>query len=376
MKVMTVLGTRPEIIRLSVVIEQLDRHAEHVLVHTGQNFDARLDQIFFEELGVRAPDVNLGVRGDSFAEQVARLLERIEAEILRHRPDRLLILGDTNSGLSALIARRMGIPVFHMEAGNRCFDDRVPEEVNRRVIDHCSSVLMPYTNRSRDNLLREGIAGDRIYVTGNPIKQVLDRHTERIRQSRVLAQLGVERGRFFLVTLHRAENVDVEPRLRAFAAAFDQLARELDMPVICSLHPRTREKMRAFGVASAEQRVRFVEPLGLFDFVALEQSAFCILTDSGTVQEEACIFHTPVVTVRDVTERPETIECGSNVLSGCEPTMIVDAVKQVTMAAASWTPPAEYLATNVAETVCRIVLGFRLPDRAEEQWQSSKRRQT
>lgn len=376
MKVMTVLGTRPEIIRLSVVIEQLDRHAEHVLVHTGQNFDVRLNELFFEELGVRAPDVNLGVRGASFGEQIGQLLQRIESAILQYRPDRFLILGDTNSGLSALIARRMGIPVFHMEAGNRCFDDRVPEEVNRRVIDHSSSVLMPYTNRSRDNLLREGIASDRIYVTGNPIKQVLDRHSERTGQSQVLAHLGLEKEHFFLVTLHRAENVDVETRLRALATTFDQLAREFHMPVVCSLHPRTREKMKTFGVGSAEQQVRFVDPLGLFDFVALEQSAFCVLTDSGTVQEEACIFRTPVVTIRDVTERPETVECGSNILSGCDPMMIVDCVKQVTAAGAAWTPPAEYLATNVAETVCRIVLGFRLPDRAEEQWQASKRERT
>lgn len=374
MKVMTVLGTRPEIIRLSVLIEQLDRYAKQVLIHTGQNFDARLDELFFSELGVREPDVHLGIRGDSFGEQVGQLLQRIESAILEHEPDRLLVLGDTNSGLTALIARRLGIPVFHMEAGNRCFDDRVPEEVNRRVIDHCSTVLMPYTNRSRENLLREGIASDRIYVTGNPIKQVLDRHAERIARSAILSQLGVEPRRFFVATLHRAENVDVELRLKSLVATFDRLASDSGMPVICSLHPRTRAKMQLFGVAATHKSVRFIEPLGLFDFVALEKAAFCILTDSGTVQEEACIFHTPVVTIRDVTERPETIECGSNMLSGCDPAMIVNCVEQVTSNERPWTPPAEYLATNVAETVRGIVLGYRLPDRAEEQWQATQRK--
>lgn len=367
MKILTILGTRPEIIRLSIVIEQLDRHAEHVLVHTGQNYDTRLDQLFFDELSIRKPDVNLGIRG-GFGEQVGALMQRIEPLLGEHRPDRLLILGDTNSGLSAMVARRLGIPVFHMEAGNRCFDDRVPEEVNRRVIDHCSSVLMPYTHRSRENLLREGIAGDRIYVTGNPIRQVLDRYQERISQSSVLTEFGLEAGRFFLVTAHRAENVDIEERLRSLVAGLEGIAEKWAMPVVCSIHPRTRAKMEQFGIGSANRNLRLLEPLGFFDFVALEKKAFCLLTDSGTVQEEACIFGVPVVTIRDVTERPETIECGSNILSGCAPGAIISSVEQVTASPRNWTPPVEYLATNVAETVTRIVLGFRLPDRAEEGW--------
>ena len=373
---MTILGTRPEIIRLSAVIELLDRSSQHILIHTGQNYDPRLNEIFFRDLGLRPPDVNLGVLGGSFGEQVGQLLHRVEEAILLHRPDRLLILGDTNSGLAALIARRLGIPVYHMEAGNRCFDDRVPEEINRRVIDQCSSVLMPYTERSRENLLREGIASDRVYVTGNPIKQVLDRHAGRITRSTILPDLGLTARRYFLATLHRAENVDVEARLHSLVRALDQLTEAFGIPVICTLHPRTRAKMSQFQAAAKTALVRFIEPLGLFDFVAMEQSAFCVLTDSGTVQEEACIFHTPVVTVRDVTERPETIECGSNVLSGCEPDMIVNCVEQMTATARNWAAPPEYLATNVAETVCAIVLGFRLPDRAEEQWQLAKRVRT
>jgi UDP-N-acetylglucosamine 2-epimerase (non-hydrolysing) len=371
-KILTVLGTRPEIIRLSRVIPLLDRFASHVLVHTGQNFDDRLDGLFFRELGVRKPDVHMGIRAASFAEQVGQILAKIEPILLEHRPDRLLVLGDTNSGLTALIARRMGVPVYHMEAGNRCYDDRVPEEVNRRVIDHSSTVLMPYTERSRENLVREGIAGERIYVTGNPIKQVLDEYRPKIAASPVLSQLGLESRRFFLVTLHRAENVDQPERLRSLVETLARAHANHGMPVICSLHPRTRSKVQQFGVDLDRAGVRFLEPLGFFDFVRLEESAFCVLSDSGTVQEEACILHTPAVTVRDVTERPETVECGSNILAGADPDAILAAIDQVTSTGTRWDPPREYVAPQVAETVARIVLGFRLPDRAEEVWRAGR----
>lgn len=372
MKVMTILGTRPEIIRLSRVIPLLDRFASHVLVHTGQNYDPRLSQLFFDELGVRPPDEYMGVQAGSPAAQIGQILERGEALFLKHRPDRLLILGDTNSGITAMIARRLGIPVYHMEAGNRCYDDRVPEEVNRRVIDHCSSVLMPYTHRSKENLLREGIAGERIFVTGNPIKEVIDAYAAPIAASRVLGDLGVEAGRFFLATMHRAENVDQEPRLRSLVTALEQLHAEHGHPVICSFHPRTRAKVEAFGVNVKKAGLRFVDPFGFFDFIRLEREAFCVLSDSGTVQEEACLFRVPNVTIRDVTERPETIECGSNVLAGADPAAILNAVELVTSRPAAWTPPAEYLADGVALTVCRIVLGFRLPDLAEQAWRQGQ----
>ncbi|HEX4278977.1 MAG TPA: UDP-N-acetylglucosamine 2-epimerase (non-hydrolyzing) [Bryobacteraceae bacterium] len=370
MKIVTLLGTRPEIIRLSLVIPLLDRLCEHILVHTGQNYDDRLSQIFFDELEVRKPDVHMGVRAPGFGGQIGQILERSEALFLEHRPDRLLILGDTNSGLAALIARRLGIPVYHMEAGNRCYDDRVPEEVNRRVIDHSSSVLMPYTNRSRENLLAEGIPGNRVYVTGNPIKQVIDRFSDRIGASTALETSGLERGRFFLVTLHRAENVDIESRLRSFLDALGLLHREFGFPVVCSLHPRTRSKIEAFGINLERAGISFLEPLGFFDFVHLEQSAFCLLSDSGTVQEEACIFGVPNVTIRDVTERPETLDCGSNILSGANPGEVVRAVSMVTAQSCDWKPPEEYLAPAVAETVCRIVLGYRIPDAAELAWRN------
>lgn len=370
MKIMTILGTRPEIIRLSLVIPLLDQFCKHVLVHTGQNYDDRLSQVFFDELGVRKPDVHMGVKAASFGGQIGQILEQSEALFLEHRPDRVLILGDTNSGLTAIIARRLGIPVYHMEAGNRCYDDRVPEEVNRRVIDHSSSVLMPYTNRSRQNLLAEGFPGNRVYVTGNPIKQVIDKLSDRIAKSAALEQLGLERGKYFLVTLHRAENVDIESRLRSFLGGLALLHEEFGFPVMCSLHPRTRSKMEAFGIDLTRAQITFLEPFGFFDFVRLEQSAFCLLSDSGTVQEEACIIGVPNVTLRDVTERPETLECGSNILCGSMPDDVLQAVRMVTAQSVGWKPLEEYVAPAVAETVCRILLGYRLPDTAELTWHS------
>ena len=372
MKVMTILGTRPEIIRLSLIIGLLDKYADHILVHTGQNYDDRLSGLFFREMSIREPDVYLGIKGSGFADQIGQILAQCERLFQEHRPDRVLILGDTNSGLSAIVACRLGIPVYHMEAGNRCFDDRVPEEVNRRIIDHSSSILMPYTNRSRENLLREGIEGHRIYVTGNPIKQVIDHYSSRIDGSNVLAELALKKGQFFLVTMHRAENVDVEIRLRNVVEALATLTDHFGYPVVCSLHPRTQAKMRQFGVDLDRTGPMFVSPLGFFDFVKLERSAFCILSDSGTVQEEACIFGVPNLTIRDVTERPETLDSGSNVLAGCDPTEIRRLVELVTQSSTAWTPPAEYLADHVAETVLRILLGYRIPSLAQTQWEQGR----
>jgi len=359
MKIATVLGTRPEIIRLSRVIEKLDNLCNHILIHTGQNYDPTLNDIFFKELAVRTPDHILGCRAAHFGEQVGQILTRVEKVLVEERPDRLLILGDTNSGLAAFIAKRMGIPVYHMEAGNRCFDDRVPEEVNRRVIDHSSDVLMPYTERSRANLLREGIESNRIFVTGNPIKEVIDHYQPQIDASKILAKLKVQKQQYFLVTMHRAENVDIESRLRALTTSLEAIHKQYGFPIICSLHPRTKSKMTAFGLNPDDVEVRFLEPLGLFDFIALERDAFCVLSDSGTVQEECCLFKVPNVTVRDVTERPETVECGSNMLSGADPDIIQKSVIAVTDFSCQWNPPKEYMERDVSATVGKIVLGYR-----------------
>jgi UDP-N-acetylglucosamine 2-epimerase (non-hydrolysing) len=356
MKVLTILGTRPEIIRLALIIGRLDCLVDHVVVHTGQNYDFTLDEVFFRELGVRRPDHHLGARG-TFGEQIGVILAGMERVLQEERPDRFLVLGDTNSSLAAIMAKRLAIPVYHMEAGNRCYDDRVPEEVNRRIIDHSSDVLMPYTERSRQNLLREGIAGDRVFVTGNPIYEVLTHFQPRIAESTVLDRLELSEGRYFLVTCHRAENVDVEPRLRNVAAALERLATEHDMPVIVSVHPRTAARLNAFGVLCSE-RVKLCEPFGLFDFIALERNAFCVLTDSGTVQEECAIFGVPNVTIRDVTERPETIECGSNILSGVGVDSICQCVRMAVSLRGKWSPPPEYVISNVSDTVLKIVLGY------------------
>jgi UDP-N-acetylglucosamine 2-epimerase (non-hydrolysing) len=359
MKVMTVLGTRPEIIRLSRLIPKLDAVCDHVLVHTGQNFDPSLSDVFFRDLEVRTPDRMLGVRADSFGEQAGQILESVEAAIREARPDRLLILGDTNSGLSAVVAKRMGVPVFHMEAGNRCFDDRVPEEVNRRIIDHSSDVLLPYTERSRANLLREGIASHRVIVTGNPIHEVLRHYQRCIDASDVHARLGLETGAYFLVTAHRAENVDVPDRLRQLAEAFRRVGEEHGVPIVVSMHPRTRSRLEAFGMTELVSSLRVMPPLGLFDFVRLERDAMCVLTDSGTVQEECCILRVANVTTRDVTERPETVECGSNVIAGVEPDRVASAVRAALTRERNWVVPPEYLAPAVSDTVVNVLLSER-----------------
>ena len=355
-KVVTLLGTRPEIIRLSRVIPLLDDSCDHVLVHTGQNFDDRLSGMFFRDLGLRTPDQSMGVRGTGFADQVAQILAKSEEIFRAEKPDTVLILGDTNTGIASFVAKRMGIRVAHMEAGNRCFDDRVPEEVNRRVIDHCSTVLMPYTHRSAANLMHEGIERQRIYVTGNPIKEVLDHYAAEIDATDPFIELGVEPGKYFLVTAHRAETVDDPVRLASLVKALNLTIEKYGLPVVASLHPRTADKMQEYGIEGG--RVRFVPPLGLFDFVRLEKEAFCVLSDSGTVQEECCIFGVPTVTMRDVTERPETIECGSNILAGVEAERILPAIDLAVSSGGRWIPPAEYLADNVSGTVARIVLGI------------------
>ena len=358
MRIMTVFGTRPEIIRLSRVIEKLDHFCEQTLVHTGQNYDPNLSDVFFDELGVRQPDVHLGVQASGFAGQVGQIIARMGELMATNHPDRLLILGDTNSGLAAIVAARMGIPVFHMEAGNRCYDDRVPEEINRRIIDHSSDVLMPYTERSRANLLREGIAGQRVYVTGNPIYEVLETYKDRIDGSDILNRMGLEPGAFFLVTMHRAENVDDPDRLAGLVAGLDAVAERYQQPVIVSVHPRTQDKMDRFGVGAKSDLVKLSEPFGFFDFVRMEKTARCVISDSGTVQEECSIFRVPNVTIRDVTERPETVEVGSNILSGGDKEALMRAVDIVLHGPPHWDPPVEYVMPEVSTTVTKIVLGY------------------
>jgi len=357
-KLMTIFGTRPEIIRLSRIIRQLDPFCEQTLVHTGQNYDESLSDIFFRDFGLRPPDLYLGVREASFPDQAGQILSRVGEAMRQTRPDRVLILGDTNSGLSSIVAARQGIEVFHLEAGNRCYDDRVPEEINRRIIDHCSTILMPYTNRSKDNLVREGIERERIFVVGNPISEVLETYAAGIEASPVLDRLQIKPRFYFLATMHREENVNVPEHLSQLMSGLELVASHFGQPVIVSLHPRTADKVQRFGLKIQGGDVRLLQPMSFFDFVALEKSARCVITDSGTVQEECCIFNIPNVTIRDVTERPETIECGSNILSGSDPSMICHAVELALGSQTTWRPPTEYCERQVSSTVAKIVLGF------------------
>ncbi len=358
MKIVTILGTRPEIIRLSLIISLLDHFAEnHIFVHTGQNFTPSLSDVFFTQLNVRKPDYILSVQQQSLGEQLATMFRKLEKIFEKEQPDKVLVLGDTNSGLSAILAERMGIPVVHMEAGNRCFDLTVPEETNRRLIDTVSSFNLPYTRQSKENLLREGIASKRIFVSGNPIFEVLEYYKSEITKSDILTKLGLNSADYFLVTVHRAENVDIPKHLTEILQGLNLVAEQFEKRVICSIHPRTKSKIESSRNVVMHPLVEFYEPFGFFDFVQLEKNAFCVLTDSGTVQEECCIFHVPTVTIRKTTERPETIECGSNMLSGLNAKRIVEAVRIMVSQPKNWVCPEGYLDQNVSHKVLKFLLG-------------------
>ena len=344
------MGTRPEIIRLSRIIPKLDKVCNHHLVHTGQSYDYKMSQVFFDELGIRKPNSFFNVKSDSPGAQIAKIIAKTEVEINKVKPDKLLILGDTNSALSSIIAKRMGIPVYHMEAGNRCFDDRVPEEVNRRIIDHSSDILMPYTERSRANLIKEGVEGQRIFVTGNPIAEVLKMPYD---QSHALQNMGLEHGYYFLATVHREENVTNPHRLLNILTACSALTKIY--PVIFSRHPRTAAMMELHKMDYPS--IAFYEPFGFNDFLELERNAACLITDSGTVTEECCIERVRCVTVRDTTERPETVECGSNIIAGTNTESVVRCVKAALDSRTDWIVPPEYTRLDVSDTVIKILSG-------------------
>jgi len=364
MKVMTIVGTRPELIRLSRVIPLLDQYCEHIFVHTGQNYDPNLKDIFFENLNLRKPDY-LGSwwTGDhpSIAEDIDNVLRTTEEVIKEEHPDKLLILGDTNSGLSAIIAKRYGVKVYHMEAGNRCYNDIVPEEVNRRIIDHCSDVWMPYTERSRQYLLREGIPQDKIFVTGNPIFEVLCYYSDISITSTVLERLGLQPNKYFLVTMHRSENVDNPEILDYLRKAFYQLKEQY--PVVISVHPHTRKRLNNQYYTEG---IILSDPFNFTDFVHLESNAYCVITDSGTVQEECSILNVPHVIIRTTNERLETVESGSSIICGYKPETIIRGVDVVTgldpkpvdlYDIIGINCPEEYKVTNVSKIVTKIVLG-------------------
>ena len=352
-KILTILGTRPEIIRLARIIPKLDQVSEHRVLHTGQNYDATLNDIFFDQLGLRQPDCVLNSRG-TIGQQLAAIMIGVEQYIIEFQPDAVLVLGDTNSGLSAIVCERMGVPVYHMEAGNRCYDMSVPEEKNRRLIDSISTINLPYTELSRQNLLREGAQNNCVFVTGNPIREVLDYYCDQIDKSNILEKLKLKSSQYIIATSHRAENVDSPERLASIFSAMEIIAQ--DYPIVFSCHPRTRQRLRELDI-SVSDCIQITEPMGFFDFVKLEKNSYMAISDSGTVQEEMCLFYKPTITIRATTERPETVWCGSNIVTGLAVDNIVAGYQSMKQVDRAWTVPTEYARTNVSDTVVNILLG-------------------
>ena len=362
LKVMTVVGTRPELIKLSRVIHELDRNADHVLTHTGQNFDYELNQIFFEQLEIRAPDTFLEAGGASPMDTVAKVLTRGDEALVKHKPDALLILGDTNSCLIALAAKRRKIPIFHMEAGNRCFDERVPEEINRRIVDHLSDINLTYTEHARRYLVAEGLRPDTVIKTGSPMREVLDHYRPGIDASKVLGDLRLQAGRYVVVSAHREENVDVPERLAQLVAAVNSLAAENDMPVVFSVHPRTRQRLTDARHLRLDSRVHALKPLGFLDYVRLQRESFCTVSDSGTLTEESALLEFPAVMIRQAHERPEGMDEGTLVMSDLDEASVRDAVKVVTdhklRDRVAFRAPPDYDVGGVSKKVLRIMLSY------------------
>ena len=363
LKVTTVLGTRPEIIRLSRVMARLDEHTDHRIVHTGQNYDFELNEVFFNDLGVRKPDNFLGVDTSSLGSVLGGILIETEKELKAHRPDALLVLGDTNSAIAAIMARRMKIPIYHMEAGNRSYDRNVPEETNRRLVDHISDFNLVYTEHARRHLLSEGMQHRRVYLTGSPMKEVLETYRDRIEASDILKELELEKGRYFIVSLHREENVDSKPRLAQLVEALNGLAQHYDMPVIVSTHPRTRKRLDDMDV-SFDKRIRDLKPFGFHDYNNLQMNAFCAISDSGTIAEESSILDFPAITPRDAIERPEAMDTGNIVVTGLDAATIAAAVELVVAvhadrqkAGEACPIPDDYNITNTSERVVKLIAG-------------------
>ena len=357
LKVLTVVGTRPEIIRLSATIKLLDEHTDHVLVHTGQNYDYELNEVFFEDLGLRRPDHFLAADTSSLGAALGSILQRIEPVLLAEAPDAFVVLGDTNSCISALMAKRLKIPVFHMEAGNRSFDENVPEETNRRLVDHISDYNLVYTEHARRNLLGEGIHPSRILLTGSPMREVLEQNRPQIEASRVLASQGLERGGYFLVSLHREENVDNSERLRSVLGALQTLRSDYGLRVLVSTHPRTRKRLEAME-SSAKDGLTFHPPFGFHDYVKLQLDAKLVLSDSGTISEESSILGFPAVTLRDFIERPEGLDAGVLVTSGTGRDAIIDSVALTLDLHSSTEPPPmpqEYAVRDVSRRVLMFI---------------------
>lgn len=360
LKVITILGTRPEIIRLSCVMALLDKHVDHKLVHTGQNYDYELNEIFFKELNVHKPDYFLGVDHSSLGAVIGNILISIEKVLEKEKPDAVLILGDTNSSIAGIMAKRMKIPIYHMEAGNRCFDLNVPEEINRRIIDHISDFNLVYTEHARRHLLSEGLPHRRIYLTGSPMKEVLLTHMEKIQSSKILDQLGLKKDSYFIASIHREENVDNEENLGLLLRSLNLVCEEYGFPVIVSTHPRTRKRLEALAETKPHPNIQFLKPFGFFDYNYLQMNTFCAISDSGTISEESSILSFSAITVRNAMERPEAMDTGNIILTGLNPVSIVQAIKVVTEEKESQCKhpiPVEYEIVNVSQRVVKLIIG-------------------
>ncbi len=353
MKVMSIFGTRPEIIRLSRIFPLLDKNFEHIMVNTNQNFTPELSSIFFKELKLRNVDYNLGIKTGDFGNEISDILKKTNKIIEKEKPDCLLILGDTNSGLSCIPAAHFGVKIVHLEAGMRSYDFRMPEEKNRVTIDHLSSILLPYTPYSRENLIRENIHPSKIFVVGNPIIEVIQYYLPQIEKSNILKKLNLKTNDYFLITAHRSENVDDVKTLKNIFVSLEKLHQKFKKRIIYPIHPRTMSKINKIAVPKC---VELIKPLGFFDFTKLEKNAFCLITDSGTVPEETLFFKKPCITIRLSSERPETLEAGSNILTGIDPEHIVDSVKSITTSKPTWEWNQMLGDGNTASKVVNIIL--------------------
>ena len=357
MRVMTIVGTRPEIIKLACVIKELDKYTDHILVHTGQNYDYELNQVFFEDLDLRAPDVYMNAAGENAAETIANVIEKSDKLFKEYKPDAVLLYGDTNSCLSVISAKRNKIPVFHMEAGNRCFDERVPEELNRKVLDHLSDINMTLTAHARRYLIAEGIRPETIIKPGASMQEVFAMNKDKIAQSNVLERLGLKEKEYFVLSAHREENVDSEKNFINLLNSINKVAEVYKMPIVFSAHPRTRKKIEAMGF-KFNDLVKYMKPLGFNDYNKLQQNAFCVISDSGTITEESSLLGFPAITIRQAHERPEGMDEGTLIMSGVEEQGILDAIKVVTDQNVKMNPVADYQVPHLASKVVRIILSY------------------
>ncbi|WP_244944964.1 non-hydrolyzing UDP-N-acetylglucosamine 2-epimerase [Nostoc sphaeroides] len=359
---MTIVGTRPELIKMSRVIAELDKYTQHILVHTGQNYDYELNQVFFDDLEIRKPDYFLEVAGANAAQTIAQVIAKADEILEKESPDAVMLYGDTNSCLAVLSAKRRKIPVFHMEAGNRCFDQRVPEELNRKVLDHLSDVNMVLTEHARRYLLAEGIRPDTVFKTGSHMPEVLDYYLPKIHQSDVLMRLGLEPRKYFLISAHREENVDSPKVLADLLDTLNALVTEYEFPVIVSTHPRTRKRLEDLDYTAFSDRILFSNPFGFLDYIQLQMQAFCVLSDSGTITEETSLLNLPAITIRNTHERPEGMDAGVLVMSGLKRNSVLDAVRVVTTQFSESAKPilsvADYNNFHVSKQIVRIVLSY------------------